>query len=211
MINRIIEELNVCLNNNCLLVALNMALTLPDICGKAEYPKIEKNGVRYYKWYNKYILKYEKTKITPNNFYLNGEIVWSLRNNTLHQATFNFDNDKIKFEDYELLFQDPNRAVLIGDYSISEICEEGQKNSKVVKKFLSISVLDLICKICHYAKIYYENNKEKFDFLKYKIVTINKRTRDLLKIKDDLSYEKCLPLEQSKTKSKWHIIFKKKE
>ena len=76
-----------------------------------------------------------------------------------------------------------------------------------MKKFLSISVLDLIYKICHYAKIYYENNKEKFDFLNNKIVTINKHTKDLLKIKDDLSYENCLPLEQSKTKSKWHIIF----
>ena len=43
MINRIIKEVNLALDNECYIVALMGALTLPDICGKNEYPDL-KNG-----------------------------------------------------------------------------------------------------------------------------------------------------------------------
>ena len=213
MIDRIIDEINVCLNSNCFLVALNMALTLPDICGKAEYPEIEKNSDRYCKWYNKYILKYEKNKILPNNFYLNGEVVWSLRNNTLHQATFNFAENKIEFEDYELFIQSPNHSVLIGNCSVLELRDEDEKNglnkknSHVIKRFLSVSVLDLIYKICACAKKYYNDNKEKFNFLKNKIVLVDYRTRKMFINKPNFSYENVFNLDMEKSKSKWNYDF----
>lgn len=35
---QIIKEINICLEHECFMSALGMALTLPDICGKAEYP-----------------------------------------------------------------------------------------------------------------------------------------------------------------------------
>lgn len=35
---QIIKEINDCLEHECFLTALGMALTLPDICGKAAYP-----------------------------------------------------------------------------------------------------------------------------------------------------------------------------
>ena len=59
MIEQIVKEINTCLENECFLSALGMALTLPDICGKAEYPT---DGVtkRYIKWTNEYISAYEK-------------------------------------------------------------------------------------------------------------------------------------------------------
>ena len=38
MILRIIDEIEKALNHDLYFAALNLALTLPDICGKAEYP-----------------------------------------------------------------------------------------------------------------------------------------------------------------------------
>ncbi len=50
MINQIIKEINACLKNGCYIAALTTALTLPDICGKVEYPN-DGNSSRYKKWY----------------------------------------------------------------------------------------------------------------------------------------------------------------
>ena len=55
MIKRLIKEINVCLNNNCILAALSTALTLPDICGIAAYGENEEVGIRYIKWFNENI------------------------------------------------------------------------------------------------------------------------------------------------------------
>ena len=52
MVDRIVKEINICLENDCYISALGMALTLPDICGKAKYPQWKKQnvGLRYKKW-----------------------------------------------------------------------------------------------------------------------------------------------------------------
>lgn len=57
MVDRIVKEINICLENDGYISALGMALTLPDICGKAEYPQWKKQnvGLRYKKWYDEYI------------------------------------------------------------------------------------------------------------------------------------------------------------
>lgn len=75
MIKKLIDEINKALNAGLYLVALNSALTLPDICGKAEYPDC-KTGERYKKWYSEYV----KDGDLPAN------IVYKLRCNMLHQG-----------------------------------------------------------------------------------------------------------------------------
>ena len=62
MIHKLIDEIEIALENNLYLVALNTALTLPDICGKAEYPQL-KTAERYKKWYDEYIGQYEQFPI----------------------------------------------------------------------------------------------------------------------------------------------------
>ena len=59
MIEQIVKEINICFENECFLSALGMALTLPDICGKAAYPT-DNTTKRYIKWTNKYISAHEK-------------------------------------------------------------------------------------------------------------------------------------------------------
>lgn len=49
-----IDEIAVALNQGLYLVALSAALTLPDVCGKAEYPE-ERVSTRYKKWYSTFV------------------------------------------------------------------------------------------------------------------------------------------------------------
>lgn len=89
---------NKALDAECFYSALSLALTFPDICGKAEYSQ-EKTTKRYKDWYDEYIGKHEQypceqCQNTPMP-YLSGEVVYSLRNSLLHQGTPNIDVDRI--------------------------------------------------------------------------------------------------------------------
>ena len=59
MILRIIDEIEKALSHDLYFAALNLALTLPDICGKAEYPDL-RTGERYKKWYDEIVGVTEK-------------------------------------------------------------------------------------------------------------------------------------------------------
>ncbi|HVI40256.1 MAG TPA: hypothetical protein VM577_06320, partial [Anaerovoracaceae bacterium] len=94
MILKLIDDMNKALDAECYFSALALALTFPDICGKAEYPQ---NGPtkRYKDWYDEHIGKYEQCLSEQNQEppmpYLSGEVVYSLRNSLLHQGTPNID------------------------------------------------------------------------------------------------------------------------
>ena len=60
MVDRIIRDIRGALDNNLFFAALNSALTLPDICGKAEYPSEQRSKKRYIDWYDKEIGLYER-------------------------------------------------------------------------------------------------------------------------------------------------------
>ena len=83
--------------------ALITALILPDICGKAKYPEMEKQTKqRYIKWYDEYIGQYEKdTEDERGMPYLSGELIYSLRCSVLHQGNPNIDGKKLDIEYFE--------------------------------------------------------------------------------------------------------------
>ena len=58
MIKRIVDDVNKALDHNAYIAALTLALTIPDICGKAYYPELG-NKRRYIKWFDEYIGQYE--------------------------------------------------------------------------------------------------------------------------------------------------------
>lgn len=60
----IIDDLDKSLKNGCLFSALALALTIPDICGKAKYQNIKLNEERYRKWFDEYIGECEKESAT---------------------------------------------------------------------------------------------------------------------------------------------------
>ena len=183
MLIRIVNEVKKCVENECFIAALALAITIPDICGKAEYPDA---GVteRYIKWYNNYIGKYETSNSSESEDlpYSSGEVIYNLRNSLLHQGNPNIESYKIK--------EDRCRADKFR-LTISDVCdgglsqasyvplkdEQGQilRNDKgeicfaIKEKSLEVNVINLCSKLCRTARGYYVENKEKFSFFDYEL------------------------------------------
>lgn len=175
MIYRIIKEIESSLTNDNFLAALGLALTLPDICGKAEYPNEGRTSVRYKDWYNEYVGKYERppdiysnddpSRVVNDDMpYMSGEIVYSLRNCFLHQGTPSIDKDKI---------HEPRCQVTHFTLTIASAMNGGSSSvmhncfMDAERRTLEINIVNLCCKLCLVAKSYYNDNKEKFNFFQY--------------------------------------------
>ncbi len=169
MINRIISEIRVAMSNKLYLSALALALTLPDTCGKAEYPCEKRNGNRYKNWLCQYVIKDNCNSLYSYDMpYLNEEIIYSLRNSFLHQSTPSIDKKKInearcKVDKFILVLTDEIGAN--GDMSMVAY----GKDVKVTYSELKIYVSHLCYILCDAAEKYYKNNKDKFKFIKYAI------------------------------------------
>ena len=171
MVLKIIADIRKALENNLHFVALNSALTLPDICGKAAYPNC-KVGDRYKAWYDEFVGKYE---VPPTNesgpddtkmSYLSGEVVYSLRNSFLHQGTPNIEPEKIKAEENKI----DNFSLIIGSKKKFDIYPDisGLGNGKI--RTYSVNIRRLCIIIGASASAYYKENKSKFNFFNYTII-----------------------------------------
>lgn len=153
MICKLIEEIAVALQNELYLLALSAALTLPDVCGKAEYPEAGVGG-RYKKWYS--------TFVSDGN--LPADYVYALRCSLLHEGnTSEQDNNSIKFR---LMTNSIAHPLGVDFCFCTKITHaDGTSETRV-----DVYVGFLCTVICKAAKMYYEQNKEKFGFLNYSIV-----------------------------------------
>lgn len=162
-------QLNKALDAQCYYAALTLALTFPDICGKAEYPQ-ENTTKRYKDWYHVHIGKYEQCPCeqcrSTTMPYLSGEVVYSLRNSLLHQGTPNIDVDRIKnnnnkIDYFEFVLESKKPFDIYGD-------ESGIYNSSI--KTYRVNVRRLCLILCCSARGYYEANQNKFDFFHCSII-----------------------------------------
>lgn len=170
MIERMVNEIRTAMENELYLSALALALTLPDTCGKAEYPYEEYNGKRYKNWCKKYVIKDKcDSPYTCNMPYLNEEIIYSLRNSLLHQSTPNVEKSDIskkrcKVDKFELVAS--NSIDANGDLSMIAY----GAGMKIVRRELQVHISHLCYILCEAAESYYKNNKEKFNFINYYLV-----------------------------------------
>ena len=186
MVNELIKEINQCLDNGCVMAGLSLALTLPDICGKAIYPK-SKPSDRYVKWFDEYIGQYEhddKLIRVDMPYLISGELVYSLRNSILHQGNPNIDGKKFGIIYFELLYNQQEGAHVVLWKSEAEIIKDENGNDKEINKKITVNVRYLCQMICKLAKVCYKENKDKFNFFNYKLVDIDYRTRHIFGIKD---------------------------
>ena len=81
MLIKLVEDIERAIEHECYFSALALALTLPDICGKAEYPEL-KVGERYKKWCQKYIcpIRSKEDPYSGDMPYLNEDMIFSLCN-----------------------------------------------------------------------------------------------------------------------------------
>ena len=185
MLLKIIDESKKSIENECFIAALSLAVTLPDICGKAAYPN-EGVGSRYIKWYDTYIGKYEVPHVpTMQDMpYSSGELVYSLRNSLLHQGTPNINAERIK----EKRCQVDRFILTIDDVSHGGTsCISCIQESEIVERILEVNIVNLCSKLCAAAKSYYLENKSKFDFFKYEVQDIRYSYNSLFrKVENDV-------------------------
>ena len=77
------------LENENWYAALFLALTLPDICGKIQYPKVKSSETRYVQWFNKYLSNKYTHEIGADrkkHVFLSGEDCYALRCSLLHEG-----------------------------------------------------------------------------------------------------------------------------
>lgn len=161
-----IDEIRKCLSADLYLAALSLALTLPDICGKAEFPSAY-SKVRYLKWFDTYMEDYRKSEspYAEDMPFLSGEIVYQLRCNFLHIGNPNIDRDKIdvlenKIDRFELVLETESSGDTSG---------VAYGNGTIVCRSYRVDVKLLCYRLCRVAEQYYNDNKEKFDFFRYSI------------------------------------------
>ena len=182
MVNRIIDEINISLENGCYMAALSLALMLPDICAKAKFPNEKSNKKRYVDWYDEYIGQYE---IAPDQDeenqmpYLSGEVVYSLRNSVLHQGTPNIADGKGNINKFVLVVQRPNGFKIYADTS-AIITHNGDIANAIREYRVNIGRICLI--ITATAKKFYSDNKEKFNFFNYTVIDMDKETEMLRRL-----------------------------
>lgn len=186
MINRLIDDINKALDAEAYMAALALALTLPDICAKAEYGDTLRNKERYIKWFDEYIGKYE---ICPREEgeecmpYLSGEVVYSLRNNVLHQGTPNIEKEKIKdktnqIDKFILVIEKKKPFDIYADMSGVCLNLNGQSEREY-----RVNIRRLCLIICEAASHCYNKNLNRFDFLNFEILDWDKEVDRLNSIK----------------------------
>lgn len=166
MIEKLIEECEKALEYNLYFAALNIALTLPDICGKAAFPNEKSNKIRYINWYDEYIgntLKLPSSQDQTYNFpYASGKIVYNLRCSILHQGNPNISLDKCKITDFSLIYETQKEPIHIYSW--------GSGTLAVNKSELSLNIRTLCWAICETVKWYYDQCPEQFNFFHYRLI-----------------------------------------
>ena len=185
MLLKLISDINKARENECYFAALALALTLPDVCGKAEYPTL-KNGDRYKRWYDEHVGTYEKCSCEwcqkhPMP-YLSGEIIYSLRNALLHQGTPGIDGRKIKdpvnqVDEFILVLEKKNEFDIYSDASSVTSVWDGNEKQELTRTY-RVNVQRLCFILTRVAQEYYEAHQDKFSFLQFSIVDNTKIKAD---------------------------------
>ena len=175
MVQRIIAEVKTAIDNECYIVALMGALTLPDVCGKSAYPEL-KVGARYIKWCDTYVYP-TREGVDPNAENLdfgitnvNGRIIYSLRCSLLHQGSSDIDGEKCEVEDFELLIQPKNEFDIYVDNSGAVWTNDDFDHRE---RHVRLHIRNICRDLCNAAEKYYNVHRAEFDFIKCKISRIN--------------------------------------
>ena len=177
-----IRDIEIALKNNSYLSALALSLTIPDICGKIEYPHFKdyrgkRNvGKQYAEWFDNWVNQYfadntgwTKDYTKSKKPYFTGKMCYSLRCSFLHDGNSDIKDwgdleDANNYYSYEF-----ELAVGGADsFGLSWI-NQNSNNRKIMKtKILRVNIDKLCESICLAAENYYRE-KESILFKNHKI------------------------------------------
>ncbi len=103
----LIKSVELSIHNKNWYSALTLALTLPDIAGKIEYPNLS-SGKRYIQWFENYMMDSYKSNIGPKrteHIFLTGNDCYALRCAYLHEGKSDIVEQRVRdvLEDFEFL------------------------------------------------------------------------------------------------------------
>lgn len=139
--------------------ALGMALTIPDICGKLEYPELKREtGKRYKNWYKEYINEENSSIIYPDKPFLpyiinpcDADTAYQLRCSFLHAGKIDTEYLEKKFkdvddiDDFEFVLAIPNEAgEVFSTGQITETVIMGNNNSTKIEYVINVKELCLM-------------------------------------------------------------------
>ena len=155
MINQMIKEVELALENHLFIVALNTALTFPDVCGRVAYPDKSGKQRKYIAWYDENVGKYNRP---PNQTddkmpYLSGEMVYALRCSLTHEG-----NPSIRLSDHNLVSFKLIRTDSLNYGGSASFIGDGECRT------IEIGIWNLCFQLCRAAEYYYKENKDKFAF-----------------------------------------------
>lgn len=142
--------------------ALLIALTLPDICGKAEYPELKDkpDGQAYKKWFDEYITKENNFGDEENTLCFNGYMCYKARCQMVHgeiQSLERIPNGKnsklIKEKGYK------NIKFKFSKNTSSKVMNVSQAGSKTL--IVKLSIEDICRQIQRTAEICYRKFEDK--------------------------------------------------
>lgn len=146
------------LDNKNYISALALTLTLPDICGKIEFPNMKSGKDRYTHWYNDYIYKYDSTDEFENLDKVDGRAVYELRCNLLHDGSSDI-GEYMKKQKREI---EPTNFVFELTDSITSYSKSWGDNVDDHSIRIRIGVNDFCKNVCSTAKNFYnETTKSK--------------------------------------------------
>jgi hypothetical protein len=164
-----IKDIKLALNNNSYLSALALSLTLPDICGKIEYPYFKYDngrrnvGKQYAAWFDNWVNQYYADSTGWTNDYLKaknpiftGEMCYSLRCSFLHDGNSDI-NDWGNKEDKDFHYLYEFRLAVGGADQTGLTWENTTNNNSKITKTKKVRVnIDKLCEyICQSAEKYY--------------------------------------------------------
>lgn len=151
---KILNEIKKSLDYGLYYSALVLTLSLPDICGRAEFSEkyktddVHKNRKWYKRWFSTYL---RNSFLTSTDMFkvkgFNSSVCWELRNSVMHSG-----NNKTTLKSLKLTSKD------ILQFKVVSVNGRWEYT-------LELGVKYFCEKICEIAEQYYKNNKEKFDFL----------------------------------------------
>lgn len=196
MVLRLVEEIQKALDNDLYFVALCAALTLPDICGKVEYPDGKSSRKWYIDWYDKEIGQFEKCpkeevglqeEATPQKNddepELTGEVLYGLRCALLHEGNPNTQSEKFKdtrpIDKFILVIEKKKPVEIYGDSSVVKklMPPGGRGDCQECYREYRMNVRRICKVLCAAASSYYRNNSDKFHF-NYYLVDLDAETAD---------------------------------
>ncbi len=157
-----LSEIEKALDTKMYIAALYIAVTIPDVCGQAEYQKGSEK-TKYMKWYEEYV---EPSYVLSSPYgddmpYMNSEVMYYFRNNLLHNGTPNIIKEKI----HNLRFSIDHFNLVVGNLHRGQFSHISyDKDYGIKDRSLTINIHSLCTTLVTAAKGYYETHKNKFSF-----------------------------------------------